>query len=159
TITGKVTGSGGLVEVGPQANSNSLLLSPTTANDYSGGTVLADGILFLTSNNSPLGTGPLTLVGGGANFGTLQANANITLSNPLTLDNATPPSNQNAAIAGVSPFTFSGPVVLTGLNTIAGNDSAPVTITGPMSGTGAFIKSGTGTLVLAGTDSSTGAVM
>src|SRR5262249_35475411 len=43
SITGKITGSGSLVELG----TTSLILNPSTPNDYSGGTVLAAGSEFL----------------------------------------------------------------------------------------------------------------
>src|SRR5207244_2095525 len=61
TVTGKITGSGSLVELG----TTSLILNPTTPNDYSGGTVLpaVQEVLILSSNNSPLGTGPVSFVG------------------------------------------------------------------------------------------------
>ena len=57
----------------------------------------------------------------GTTANVIQNNAigGVNLANTLVLDNAAPSFNQNAIIGGVSPFTFSGPVILNGPSTVA----------------------------------------
>ncbi|MEI6239132.1 MAG: autotransporter-associated beta strand repeat-containing protein [Planctomycetia bacterium] len=69
TITGKVTGTGGLNKgMGAANNTGSLVLS-NTANDYSGNTTVVSGVLRLGASNAvPFGAGKGNLVlNGGAN--------------------------------------------------------------------------------------------
>src|SRR5262249_53364097 len=154
SITGAITGSGSLVEIG----TSSLTLNPATPSNFSGGTVLANGSesLILGSNNSPLGTGPVTLVGNPATVRSLQTTVSggFNFTNSLILNNPQALFNQNATLGGSNPFRFSGPVILNGLNTVS--FGVATTISGPISGSGALTKIGNGSLILAGVDSHAG---
>jgi autotransporter-associated beta strand protein len=151
TISGNITGSGTLVKRG----GNPLTLGPTTASDYSGGTILSEGALIIGADNTALGTGPLTL--GNASNSTESAtiqtslSGGVTLANPIILNNVF-----NLTTPGGAPLiTFSGDGTLTGLNFLTVN--SPLTFSGSLSGTGGLIASGSNTLTLSGANTYYGA--
>jgi len=148
TLGNAVSGTGSLLKSG----AGTLALS--ASNSYSGGTTLSAGVLRL-GNDSALGTGTLA----------------VTASSTLTSDGATARSIGNAVTlgsgtanvalisgdaTGTGALTLSGPVTLGGTtgSRIFTVNNALTTVSGLItSGTssGAVVKNGTGTLVLANT--------
>jgi autotransporter-associated beta strand protein len=143
TFTGNVTGSGSLTKTGGQT----LTLSPTSASDYSGGTVLGLGTLTVGADKSALGTGPLTLLGG-TTFQTTVPGG-IVLGNGLTLN-----GESGATLGGSPPLSFTGSGTLTGDNTLTVN--TPVDLSGAYGGAGALAKGGSAALTLDGNNTYTG---
>jgi fibronectin-binding autotransporter adhesin len=93
TFHGIIEGAGSLAVTGTGGNS----LDLRGANNYSGGTTITGNIAVIASNNSALGTGPVTVEGGG-----VVTNTGVTLTNPLVL------TGSMGAISGVAGFgTFS----------------------------------------------------
>jgi autotransporter-associated beta strand protein len=141
--TGSIAGPGGLTK----ANSGSLTLS--TANSYSGGTLLSAGTLIVATNNA-LGTGSLVL--GVATIQSSDANAR-TLDNAVVL-------NGNSIVGGTGSLTFnnSGTGTVIAASTITVNSST-VNATFGTSFNGAFgiTKAGSGTMTLTGTNTYAGA--
>ncbi|GGE87017.1 hypothetical protein GCM10011317_50150 [Niveispirillum cyanobacteriorum] len=146
TLSGAITGSGGLAKTG----SGTLVLSAGSgSNTYSGGTTVSDGKLSI-SNASHLGSGTLTMSGG-----TLRVTAGMTGTNAIVLA-----SNSTIEVGASTYATWSGVVsgsgslVKTGTgglsfnaaNTYTGNttisegsiviNSATATLGGPDSGNG-----------------------
>ncbi|KPF81967.1 hypothetical protein IP70_22515, partial [alpha proteobacterium AAP38] len=146
TLSGAITGNGGLTKTG----SGTLVLSAGSgSNTYSGGTTVSDGKLSI-SNASHLGSGTLTL-----NGGTLRMTAGMTGTNAIVL------ASNSTIEVGTSTYTTwsgvisgSGSLVKTGAgslsfnaaNTYTGNttisegaiviNSATATLGGPDSGNG-----------------------
>jgi autotransporter-associated beta strand protein len=105
---------------------NGLLVLAAT-NTYNGPTGVNAGMLQVSSTAN-LGSGGLAFGGGGT--GVLE-------------------------ITGTSPFNSAMPIALNANGTIQ-DDSAHIAFSGPISGPGALIKTGTGILVLSGSDTYTG---
>src|SRR5262249_22925581 len=101
TLSGKLTGPGSLQKLG--SFTSPLTLSPPVGSDsdYAGGTVLQAGNLFITTANSALGSGGLTLAGG---FLQTTVGGGISLANPVNLNGAT------VTLNGTQNLTFTGPV-------------------------------------------------
>lgn len=145
SISGQITGTGGLTK----NNFGTLQISNLT-NNYSGGTVLNAGTVSFTVAGTGaatpfLGTGPLTVNGPAI----LQCNR-TSLSNSVTLNNAT--------ITGGNSFAsvFAGPVTLSGINTWALGTSGGFSITGNVSGPGGITTTGTTQWTMTGTNTFTG---
>ncbi len=117
TLSGIISGAGSLSMI------SSGTLHLTGVNTYTGGTTISAGVLRI-NKGSGLGTGTLTL-----NGGTLQANANFTAINAITLG------------AG---------------NGTIDTQSANATILGTISGAGSLTKLGTGVLTLGAANAYTG---
>ena len=133
TETGSKTASGDLVVNGPIVGGNNSLykygagsLRLAATNTYSVPTLLNAGTLQLASAQTPLGSGPLSFVASG----TLQVAVTTTLGNPI-------------GIGAGQTGTF---------DTLANT----LTLGGVVTNSGNLLKAGTGTLVLAGTNSYTG---
>ncbi|MFD1490986.1 beta strand repeat-containing protein, partial [Ancylobacter vacuolatus] len=105
-------------------------LTLTGTSNHSGGTTISGGTVQVSAA-AALGSGPLALEGGG----TLRASDSFTYASAVSL---TP-------VAGVGGGTF------------AVDDSKTLTLTGAIAGLGNLAKTGTGTLVLSGTNSASGA--
>ena len=104
------------------------------ANSYSGGSIVAGGSTLSIDADAELGAakGGLTL-GGATSGGTLR-------------------------LTNVSAFFSARPVTLNpGGGTIDTEGAAPATLSGAISGTGGFVKTGTGTLTLSGVNTYSGA--
>jgi hypothetical protein len=99
--------------------------------------------VILNNGNNPFGGtagGTLTLAGGA-----LQV-ANVIGLNPLTLPNPVALSNANFGFvpSAALGLVFSGPVTLTGTNTLAVPQNATVTFSGAVGGTGSLVETGGG---------------
>src|SRR5262249_32955106 len=127
TLSTVVSGIHGLTLSGPSG----LTLSPPAAgNSYTIVTQLNSGKVTLGTNNTPLGaaTAPLDFYGG-----PLEVNVflgDITLANPVVLNNAT------VTFSGLPHITFSGAVNLVGRNIFAVPSSTAITMTGKVTGPG-----------------------
>lgn len=170
TISGIISGSGGLVKTG----AGTLTLSG--ANTRTGLTTVTTGILRATTSAQALGTGAATLSLGG---GTLQLandtglnfarNTTVTATSTITADRLTSAATStthtlgtlsigaqtlnvsrgsNITGAGIGGVTF-GATTLTGAATFAPAANATLTL-GAVSGAFGITKSGAGTLTLGG---------
>ncbi|PAW64012.1 MAG: hypothetical protein B9S38_16810 [Verrucomicrobiia bacterium Tous-C4TDCM] len=146
-ITGIITGAGGLT----QNAAGMLKLYSTTANTYSGGTIVNSGNLHLGAiiNGisplfaNPMGSGPVTL-----NGGTIEMER-VTANNTLTIHGGRLYSNNGWGA------TWSGPIILNGNATL--DSTWNLTCSGVISGAGGFTKTGGKPLIFSGTNNSTGA--
>ncbi len=146
-IDGLISGAGGLTK----DNAGMLQLLSTTANTYSGGTIVNNGTLHLGAIingisplfTNPMGPGPVTLNGGTIEF------ERVTANNALTINGGTLYSNNGWGAS------WSGPITLNATATF--NEAWPLTCSGTISGSGGLTKTGTSTLTLSGTNSFTGA--
>lgn len=142
TFAAALSGSGSLVET---TTPGVVALSATTANTYSGGTILNSGLLTLLVSGA-LGTGQLTLNGGTLST---QTSSSPSLSNPFTI-------NGSPRIAG--NFTFTGSGMLNPGSTLAINPTGGTTaFQGPIAGMGALLVAGSGIVLLSGANTYTGA--
>ena len=147
TLQGLISGGGGL----SKDNAGTLMLFGLTPNTYSGGTIVNNGTLHLgtvVNGISPLcanpaGTGTVTL-----NAGTIEFDR-VSATNPLTVNGGTLFSNNGWGV------TWSGPVTLNAA--LTANAQYNITLSGNVTGAGGFIKTGTGSLILSGANSFTGA--
>lgn len=117
TFSGAITGTGGLIKTGTGT------LTLTSANSYSGATMVNAGKLQLSGGNALADTSPLTV----------SANATAEFLNG---------TETIASLAG------DGDVVLTGSTLTVGAANSSTTFSGVISGSGNLVKSGTGTLTL-----------
>lgn len=121
TINGSVSGSGSLTKTG----SGNLTLN--NAKNYSGGTVIEQGTVFI-GNNAALGTGNVTIDGSSS----LRSNAsNLTVANDITLNN-------NLTIGGTD-FTLNGDI--SGTGALTKNTTGRVTLGGDNTFTGGVTHS------------------
>ena len=147
TISSLISGTGGLTK----DNAGMLQITGPSANTYSGGTVINSGTLHLgTIINglsplyvNPVGAGTVTL-----NSGTIEFER-VTAANALTVNGGTLYSSNGWGA------TWSGPVTLNATATI--NAAWNLTLSGAISGSGGFTKTGDNSLILSGTNSFTGA--
>lgn len=139
TFAGTIDGNGALAKTGAGT------LTLTGANTYSGGTTLTAGTL-LAGHDTALGTGTLTL-----NGGTLGATGGArTLANAVVL-------NADATFTGAHALTLTGNVTLARTRELTIDATAPVTISGVISGAGRSLnKFGAGELILTGANTYTG---
>jgi autotransporter-associated beta strand protein len=130
-------GTGSLTKLG----TGSLILA--TANSYSGGTTLSEGFLRL-DNASAAGSGSITQV---TNNSTLQINTTGTVANAMSIFN----------VRTMQTVTLSGNKTLNNA-TYTVDAGTTTTESGSLSGAGGITKQGTGTLIVTGNNSYTGAV-
>ncbi len=138
TVNNVLTGSAGLVKSGGGT------LSLHAANSYTGGTQVTDGTLKL-GNAAALGTGKVTATGGTLDFNSLSVKNNLTVSGPVTLLNG---------------GSYTGKLTMTGGSlegdTIRLAQTAELltgTVRNNLTGIYGITKTGTGELILAGTNS------
>jgi autotransporter-associated beta strand protein len=172
TQTNTVTLSGTIDGVGSLSKTGNGLLELTGSNGYSGVTDIVAGKLR-ASNNNALGTAAATVESGA----TLLLNQ-VSLANDLTVGGAGAAGTNGAVDAENSTSTLGGAIMLSAATAMGagpggqltlgnpvnnnGNDltiqgSGDTMILGEISDTGGLIKNGTGTLVLQGDNSYTGA--
>ena len=105
TISGKISGAGGLTKDGD----NAVTLSNAT-NDYSGTNTLSAGTLYVADNHA-LGTGGLT-IGNGSTTSTLDVTATTTRTQGISVTDASTAGVINVASGQI--FTLSGGLTNTG---------------------------------------------
>ncbi len=158
TVAQTLTGTGGLTKTG----SGVLQVSGTSANTYSGATVVNAGTLLLAKIAGVNAiTGGLTIgdgVGGaGADIVRLGAAnqipdttvINIGASGLLDLN------GMSETVAGISSASTASQVAL-GAATLTLGDSGSSSFAGAISGTGSLLKQGSGTITLSGANTFTG---
>jgi autotransporter-associated beta strand protein len=138
TLNGVVSGSGGVSDI----NTANLVLAGS--NTYSGTTTLGGGAVLQLASNSALGTGTFAITGG-----TLKASGGaVSESNAATLAG-------NVTIGGSNALTLTGAITLTGPATLNVTNTATTTLSGTIGqsgGTYGLTKTGTGLLVLSGSN-------
>lgn len=164
TQSGTISGGGTLVKIG-----DGIFDLGTTANTFSGGTIIRDGILEIDQASNLNGTGQITLDGG-----TLHSTATFTQTNAVAV-------NESSTIDtdGATTLTLSGPLsgnqrlIKGGGGTLALDDfggftgdmriddgvvsfEGTATYTGDISGVGAVTVDNGATVTLRGTNSYTG---
>lgn len=160
-IVSVISGSNGLIKTGAG------MLQLTGASTFTGGVNLQGGGLVIslsstptsgTVTNGPIGTGTLT-IGNNTTItadGTARTIANaVTVAGDFTLGvrGPTVPSATTTAA-----LTLSGPVAWGSTShqvTVNSNPSTVQTISGAVSGTGAIVKTGIGTMAITGNNSAT----
>lgn len=156
-----ITGSNGIVKTGAG------LLQLSGANTFTGGVNLQEGGLVIslastpttgTVTSGPLGTGTLTI----GNNTTLTADGTArTIANAVTVNGDFTLGVRGPAVPGATTtaaLTLSGPVAWGGTTrqvTVNSNPTAVQTISGVISGTGAIVKTGIGTMAITGNNSAT----
>ena len=144
TVNGTLSGAGTVNKTG------SGTVTVTGANDYTGGTVVSGGVLAI-SGSGTLGadTGSTTLNGGTLSLGgTSRVQANLDQAGGVLSDGT----------ITVDDYSLAGGTVNADATIVANNgfDLQAGVVAGTLSGTGAVDKSGTGTVVLTGTNDYTG---
>ncbi len=132
-ITSKVTGAFSLQKL----SAGTLNLSG--ANTYSGGTQIAAGVVGVSTSNTALGTGAVTV----SNGATLQVNSGLTLANALTINGS---GSVNGAIDSnpVSGTTTLNGAVTLGSNSTISSDSGTLAIAGGVTGAHDLTVAGAG---------------
>jgi autotransporter-associated beta strand protein len=117
-------------------------------NTWTGGTILVASTLQV-GNAGALSTGAITFAGGALN-----SNISVVVGNSINLPNVT------ATLSSVSSgnnLTFTGPVSLTGSNTLAVSNTGLTAFTGVVSGSGALLlNTGGGTVQFTGANTYSG---
>ena len=154
TVSGTISGTGGLVKSG----SGSIALSGS--NSYSGGTTISSGTIRIGHDNA-LGSGNITSTTGSVAFASSDATAR-TISNSYTsIAGSSVVVTFGEASGGTGDLTFAGTgstSISTGTRTF--NVLNTTSLAGGIVGSGAsgsIIKTGTGTLILYGSNTYQGA--
>ena len=137
--SGTVAGNGALIKNGP----GTLQLDGVAS--HTGGTVVNGGLLALNGDNTYTGG---NVVNAGA---TLQVGKDAALG-----DAANGVALNNGTLHATGSFNTARAIGLTGGGAVDVDSGAAVTSTGPVSGNGALVKNGAGSLVLDGVASHTG---
>ena len=154
TINVPLTGVGTLTAEG----TGTLNLNGT--NTYTGATLLGYSGKNFTgtlnfNNTSAFGTGSITLSNGSGCTMSLSGTLPVTVTNAVSIIQAGATLNLGGNVAGV---TYGGPWSIVNTNTIGvvSSSTSLVNISGPISGSGGFIKNNSGILMLSGTNTYTG---
>ena len=158
TTSGTLSWSG----AGNWTGGSSALSDPVTNIAFFTGATLASGTI--TTNNdiaNPLLLNVLTLGGTGA----AGAVSNVTLTGgtlQLVANAGSPPVVNLDGMSGASgtlAYKVTNPVILTATTNVQGDGNATFTFSGPISGSGWIVKSGSSTLTLSGTNNFSGGVL
>ena len=132
--------TGGILN--PQGSGN---LSLFANNTYTGGTLLNSPTLVYFNNNNSFGTGPITITRGSGLFAAVLAQGSSTLTLANNFANTTSGGGINFASAASTPVVSTGTWSL-GANNLNlrnnGNNTAPLTLSGAISGTANLTLSG-----------------
>jgi autotransporter-associated beta strand protein len=138
TLSGILSGNGGLVKTGPGT------LALGGANTFDGGITLRNGTINAITNDASLGAGTVTMGGAGSTGASLLTGR--TLANPITVNAPDSGSVVIGANGGGSGYTLSGGITLNGDltirtfdNIINGSIKAQGTLTGGITGSGNVI--------------------
>ncbi|MDB6024780.1 MAG: phosphohydrolase [Verrucomicrobiales bacterium] len=154
TLSGIVSGTGGLTKDGTGV----LQLSGSSANTYSGNTLVNAGTLLLAKTAGNALPGNVT-IGDGIGTDTVQLNAANQIADSAVVTIAAGGSlNLNGfseTIGSVSSASASSQIIL-GAGTLTVGDTSANTFAGTVSGTGNLVKQGSGTVTLSGANSFSG---
>jgi len=138
TYHGIIAGATGSLVVTNSGEGNGSL-NLAGANSYGGGTTIENGAVVIASNNSALGTGAVTVNGGG-----LVTNTGVTITNPVTLVGG---SEENiSGLAGYGTFSPGGTITFQNYGVVdpgrtaiggGGNSSLAIPVAGTLSFGGA----------------------
>ncbi len=128
TVNTLITGSGALRKTG-----NGSLVLGSVANNFTGGTIIERGAVVFGSNAAGLGTGSITLNGGGLTFQTF---ATYNVQNNIVLSATNSTFSYTGTYQNWSPYTM--------------------LLGGVISGGGGFVKTGTGRIALLGANTFSG---
>lgn len=151
TITGNVTGAGGLDKTG-----SGLLILTARDNTYGGSTLIENGTLRIDQGNDRLPTGTSVTLGSGTTSGVMQLNGySQTLAGLSTAGTGT----ANAVTGGSATSTSLLDVnIASGAQTFVGTLGGGAGVNNSYAGNNlGFIKDGSGTLTLSGANTYTGA--
>ena len=140
---GSITGLGALVKNGPGS------LTIDTANSYTGGTSLNNGLLNLGNQNA-LGTGPLTISGG---------SIDNTSGSLITLSGGAVNVNGGFTFVGSNPLNTGTGAVTLGAAPAVNVSSGTLTVGGSISGPYGLTMTGTGMMVLGASNNYTGSTV
>jgi autotransporter-associated beta strand protein len=150
TVSGTISGTGALVKSG----SGSITLSGS--NSYSGGTRINAGTIFV-GHNSALGSGTLTFAASGTGLASNDSN-DRTISNALgTFAGTSAIYTFGSAGSGNLTFTNTTSAALGSVRTFTVNNSWTSFANAFTGASDGITKAGTGTLILAGNNTYTGA--
>ena len=124
TLSGAITGLGGLTKVG-----SGILTLTNVGNNYTGGTTINAGTLALSGVGSLYAGGAVTVASGAA----------------FDITNSSSSTQTIGALSGAGEVTL-------GNNTLIVDTASTTTFSGQISGNGGLVKEGNGTLVLSGGD-------
>ncbi|MBU6222892.1 MAG: autotransporter-associated beta strand repeat-containing protein [Planctomycetes bacterium] len=144
-VPGPISGAGPLRLIGRG-------VTLTGVNSYAGGTIIGSDLAMVGSITTT--SGGTATIDSDLRLGAVPATVDAT---NVQLGTATAPGYLTVTASTLFPATR-GFRVGGGGGTLAINTAATVTLAGPLSGTGAFIKTSSGTLVLAGSNSISGGI-
>ena len=158
TFSGAISGTGGLTFAGT-GGSGGIVFSGANANTYSGATTVNSGLLNLSK------TSTVNAIAGNLNIGDGVGAANsatVTLINSdqiadtsdvsINSDGLFNLNGKNETIDALNGVTGSSVTLGSGTLTVGANNDSGANFHGVISGTGGFIKTGTGTQILSGTN-------
>ena len=136
TVSGKITGSGGFSKTG----AGEVIISGANTNDYTGTTAVTAGTLTVSDANGLGATGATdatTVTGATLNLNSVSVGEDITL-------------NASGTLQGSGTSGTSGVMTLAGATHTINDGGGTMTLSGKITGSGGFSKTGAGTLVISG---------
>ncbi len=150
-LAGAISGTGSLVK----SDTGTTIIRGSTANTYTGGTTISGGTLQIEKTTALGATSGAVSVASGATLALAGAGTTFA-ANALTLNGAGV-GGDGALRNAAGNNNWTGTVALATDSTVGAAASTTLTISGVVSGTGAFTKVGDGTVALTGTNTFTGA--